>query len=110
MLLKGQKLASSTACSEVADVQDWSFATELGCPRHVRFPPDSDRIADIAGGPFRAKPGHASRCRAIAAGRSKARQFLSIQFEPDRFDDGPVVVSRPRQYIGRAAYLWIAKT
>ena len=24
-------------------------------PRHVRFPPDSDRTADIAGGPFRAK-------------------------------------------------------
>jgi hypothetical protein len=26
-----------------------SFATELGVPRHVRFTPDSDRIADIAG-------------------------------------------------------------
>jgi hypothetical protein len=31
-----------------------SFATEMGIPRHVCFPPDSDRIADMAGGPFRA--------------------------------------------------------
>jgi hypothetical protein len=26
--------------------------------RHVRFPPDSDHTADIAGGPFRANSGH----------------------------------------------------
>jgi hypothetical protein len=25
-----------------------SIATEMGCPRYVRFPPDSDRTADIA--------------------------------------------------------------
>jgi hypothetical protein len=30
------------------------FSTELACPRHVRFTPDSDGTADIAGGPFRA--------------------------------------------------------
>jgi hypothetical protein len=34
--------------------QPGSFSIELGCPRHVRFPPVSDRIADIAGGPKRA--------------------------------------------------------
>jgi hypothetical protein len=34
-----------------------SFSTELGCPCDVRFPPDSHRIADIAGGPFRARLG-----------------------------------------------------
>jgi hypothetical protein len=34
-----------------------SFATEMGIPRHVWFTRDSDRIADIAGGPFRAKRG-----------------------------------------------------
>src|SRR6266566_1680234 len=34
-----------------------SFATKLDRPRHVRFPPVSDRTADIAGGPFRAKGG-----------------------------------------------------
>jgi hypothetical protein len=30
------------------DVRDGSIATEMGCPRYVRFPPDSDRTADIA--------------------------------------------------------------
>src|SRR5271165_2042612 len=29
-----------------------SKATEVGRPRHVWFTPDSDRTADIAGGPF----------------------------------------------------------
>ncbi len=33
------------------------FATKLDRPRHVRFPPVSDRTADIAGGPFRANSG-----------------------------------------------------
>jgi len=32
-------------------------ATELGYPHDVRFTPDSDRIADISGGPVRAKNG-----------------------------------------------------
>jgi hypothetical protein len=32
-----------------------SISTELGIPRHVRIHPDSDRMADIATGPFRAK-------------------------------------------------------
>jgi hypothetical protein len=31
-----------------------SFSTEMACPRHVCFPPDSDHSADIWGGPFRA--------------------------------------------------------
>ena len=30
------------------------FSTEMACPRHVCFPPDSDHSADIWGGPFRA--------------------------------------------------------
>jgi len=34
-----------------------SISTELGCPRHVRVAPDSDRTADIAGGPVRARFG-----------------------------------------------------
>jgi hypothetical protein len=38
--------------------QPGSIATEMGSPLDVRFPPDSDHITDIAGGPFRAKPGH----------------------------------------------------
>jgi hypothetical protein len=32
-----------------------SFATELGCPHHVRFTPVCDGIVDIAGGPVRAQ-------------------------------------------------------
>jgi hypothetical protein len=31
-----------------------SFSTELGRLRHVRYAPDSDRTADMAGGPVRA--------------------------------------------------------
>src|SRR5258708_6833422 len=42
------------------DVADGSFATKLDRPRHVRFPPVSDRTADIAGGPFRARTRHGS--------------------------------------------------
>jgi len=30
------------------------FSTEMACPCHVCFPPDSDHSADIWGGPFRA--------------------------------------------------------
>jgi hypothetical protein len=39
------------------DVRCGSISTELGCKRHVRFPSNSNRIADIVGGRFRAKPG-----------------------------------------------------
>jgi len=35
-----------------------SFSTEFGYPPDVRFTPDSDRTADIAGGPVRANSGH----------------------------------------------------
>jgi hypothetical protein len=47
----------------VADDRCGSFSTELGCPRHVRFTPDSDRTADIVGGPFRARLGHGDTTR-----------------------------------------------
>jgi len=33
------------------NVRSGSNATGSGCPRHVRFSPVSDRIADIAGAP-----------------------------------------------------------
>jgi hypothetical protein len=35
-----------------------SISTKLGCPRHVRFPPDSDHRADIARGPVGAMMRH----------------------------------------------------
>jgi hypothetical protein len=41
-----------------ADVADGSNSEVGARNRHVRFPPDSDQIADIAGGPFRATNGH----------------------------------------------------
>src|ERR1019366_4209174 len=37
---------------------DSSFSTEMACPSHVCFPPDSDHSADIWGGPFRAMNRH----------------------------------------------------
>jgi hypothetical protein len=40
-----------------SDIRSGSIATEIGFPWHVRFPPVSDRTADIAGGPFRATTG-----------------------------------------------------
>ena len=42
--------------------------SEVGArDRHVRFPPDSDKTADIAGGPFRAKLGHQSGCYSMTS-------------------------------------------
>src|SRR5216684_3463093 len=38
--------------------QPGSFATEIGYPRDVRFPADSDQTADMVSGPDRAKNGH----------------------------------------------------
>jgi hypothetical protein len=43
-----------------AHVRNGSIATEMSCTRDVRFPPNSDQTADIAGGPFRAMNRHAS--------------------------------------------------
>jgi hypothetical protein len=39
----------------LAELSRHSKASVSGCPRHVCFPPDSDRAADIAGGPSRAE-------------------------------------------------------
>ncbi len=55
------------------NVRDGSISTELGCPRHVRFPPDSDLTADIAGGPVRANSGLMRRSKVTYSITSSAR-------------------------------------
>ena len=56
-----------------------SVLSLLRIPRHVRFHSDSYRIADIAAGSFRAKPGHHGFCCLKNKSRPKAAlQFKSI--------------------------------
>jgi hypothetical protein len=45
--------------------------------RHVRFPPDSDQTADIAGGPFRATSGlmHRGKQHLLGASPHPGRAF-----------------------------------
>src|SRR6266849_5874384 len=50
----GQPLIRS---KQLRPVRVGSFLTELGCPRHVRFTPGSDRGADIPVRQLRAKNG-----------------------------------------------------
>jgi hypothetical protein len=45
------------------DDRDGSFSTEMDSPCHVRSSSDSDRTADITGGPFRATSGLIHRRR-----------------------------------------------
>jgi hypothetical protein len=87
-----------------------SFSTELGRPRHVRFPPDSDRTADIASGPVRAffgprghKTGNAKArdCRAIARQRWPRTYAFRGDDEPRQLAaSGKFFAAAPRRLSG----------
>jgi hypothetical protein len=62
--------------SFVAHFRLGSFSTKLGHPRHVWFTPDSDRIADIAVGPFRANSG-SQPPHSIASSATSMRDWLA---------------------------------
>jgi hypothetical protein len=51
------RLIYAQRCCERRNVSNGSFSTELGSRSDVRYAPDSDRTADIAGGPVRAMNG-----------------------------------------------------
>jgi hypothetical protein len=74
----------TTSARVRSNVSLGSISTKQGSPSDVRFALDSDRTADIAVGAVRAMKRHV---------------FC-----------GDVVASRLGRHVGRAAYLWIAKT
>src|ERR1700680_2266109 len=75
--------------SPLLDVWSGSNATELGCPRDVRFPSDSDQTADISVGPVRAnkrhhdlRPRFAQQQVAGASSRQKSLRASRFYFLP----------------------------
>jgi hypothetical protein len=60
------------------------FATKLGCPRHIRFTPVSDRTADIAGGPVRAISGHSVTLSARAKRELEVTRLLRPKKKPPK--------------------------
>src|SRR5258708_5110540 len=53
--------STKTSCNARPDHTFGSFSTELGCPRHVRFGPDSGRRADMPARQLRARSVHRVR-------------------------------------------------
>jgi hypothetical protein len=64
------------------DVRSGSIATKTGCPPDVRFPTNSDRTADMAGGSKGANGGHASADLEQAINERTAMEFRSFDI-PD---------------------------
>jgi hypothetical protein len=66
-----------------------SFATEMSCPRHVRFTPDSDRMADIAarlkGARIRLMQHSASRVSSVIYHQARQRNFPISSVVVDAF-------------------------
>jgi hypothetical protein len=78
VLIGSSALAASsqyTRAFSVANVGSGSISTKLTCPRDVRFTPVSDRVADIAGGPFRAKSCLSEWSRSARAPLAARRPF-----------------------------------
>src|ERR1700692_4294618 len=82
-------------CRASAATSDFGSNSEVGARnRHVRFPPDSDHTADIAGGPFRATFGLMQRskiswlfdrfCNTVHTNRSPAHSTLRTGTKPQR--------------------------
>ena len=67
-----------------------SFATEMGCPRHVRLPPVSDRTADIAALPKSAMRRHPHQITSMARWRRHFVNFtVELRFVPRATDELP---------------------
>jgi hypothetical protein len=82
-----------TSCNARPDHTLGSIATEMGCPRHVRFPPVSDRTADIAALPKSA----ISRCRVSAYHEAGDEKFV-----------GPLCVSIASQILPSSKHQEVA--
>jgi hypothetical protein len=84
---------SNEICLKVAEVRVGSIATEMGYLGDVRFPPDSDQTADIAGGPFRANSGNGDLRSGNAGHRRPRGECAAAYLNSVAVNDGALVQS-----------------